>query len=247
MRDPEGRFWEAVQCMPGVSVANPSPGQVAAAMAVLAGVHEAARSYPAARPRLEASPGMRARIERAAAIIARPWRARLASAPGGASARIDRLLRLAVERFEPHGTRALARLASMAAPIVACQAVLRDVHGEHVLFQGMRVGGIIDWHATGIDTVATDLARLVGSWRTSGSSHASWETCLAGYDSVRPLSSEERSIVPLLHHSGVVVAIDHWIGWLVEEGRTFPDWNAVANRLERLVEALPEAIETLLA
>ena len=88
---------------------------------------------------------MRARIERAAAIIARPWRARLASAPGGASARIDRLLRLAVERFEPHGTRALARLAFAGSTIAARQ--IGKVSLSRVATVGPTLFGVLAEHS----------------------------------------------------------------------------------------------------
>ena len=157
------------------------------------------------------------------------------------------LLEQAIGFFEPEGPAAIERIERHAATEPACQAVLRDVWSDHVLFEHGRVSGFIDFHAAGIDTVATDIARLVGSWGLAAGVSPAWEDGFHAYERVRPLDDEERRLVGFLHHAGVIVAIDNWFRWIVEERRTFPDEVAVANRLGRLVAALPGSIVGVLA
>jgi hypothetical protein len=45
-----------------------------------------------------------------------------------------------------------------------CQPCVRDLRGEHVLFNSGRVTGIVDYGAMAIDHAAVDLARLLGDF-----------------------------------------------------------------------------------
>lgn len=249
--DVDGVLWEAVEFLPGRAVAVPSAVARETALRRLAAIHVAAASLPDGGPRLTRSRGLVERIERAAVLRERPWISRWRESAdrlrcGDA---IAGLFERAIESFAAEGPAAVERI--MRTPHVAtpCQAVLRDVWSDHVLFERGRVSGIIDFHAAGIDTVATDLARLVGSWRLAAEaadSKPGWEECLAAYERFRQLHDGERRLVGFLHHAGVIVAIDNWFRWLVEERRSFPDLHAVANRLEPLVASLPESIAALL-
>jgi Ser/Thr protein kinase RdoA (MazF antagonist) len=109
------------------------------------------------------------------------------------------------------------------------------------------VAGIVDYHAAGVDTPATDLARLLGSWRGEavGGLVAGWPAALAAYEAVRPLTVAERSLVPWLHATGVVFGLDNWFRWTIEEGRQFAGVHAVLDRIERLSARLPAALEWL--
>lgn len=253
VEDPGGLLWEAVEFLPGRAVATPDATSRAEAMRCLAAIHVAAATLPHGLPRRMPSRGLAERIERAATLRARPWRHRWRGDFGQAGSRgrgdsLARLIDEAIEFFSQGGHAALGRIIRTPAIETPCQAVLRDIWSDHVLFEHGRVSGVIDFHAAGIDTVATDLARLVGSWKlaSGGSlSRAAWEHCLAAYESIRPLHDAERRLVRFLHHAGVIVAIDNWFGWLVEEQRTFLDLDAVSDRLENLVAALPESIDEL--
>lgn len=249
--DVDGVLWEAVEFLAGRSVAVPDAVARGAALRRLAAIHVAAATLPSGLPRRTRSRGLSERIDRAAMLRERPWEGRWRGGKGrDARSRcgeaIATIFEQAIRVFAEGGPAALERITH--APLVdtPCQAVLRDIWSDHVLFEGGRVSGIIDFHAAGIDTVATDLARLVGSWSLSAGVAAAWGECLNAYESVRPLDDEERRLVTFLHHAGVIVAIDHWFRWLVEDERTFADGDAVANRLGRLVLALPESIAALL-
>ncbi len=249
--DADGVLWEAVEFLAGRAVAVPDAAARGAAMRRLAAIHVAAATLPGGRPRRTRSRGLVERIDRAATLRERTWEWRWRGGKGrDARSRCDeaiaRLFEQAIGHFSEGGTDALERITH--APLVdtPCQAVLRDIWSDHVLFEGGRVSGIIDFHAAGIDTVATDLARLVGSWQLAAGVPAAWEECLTAYETVRPLDDEERRLVTFLHHAGVIIAIDNWFRWLVEEERTFADAAAVATRLGQLVAALPGSIAALL-
>jgi homoserine kinase type II len=120
---------------------------------------------------------------------------------------------------------------------VPLQVCLRDIWRPHVLFQGAAVTGIVDFGAMDVDSVAGDVARLLGSM--AGGAEA-WQIGLAAYESIRPLGDDERSLVGAYDRSGVLLSALNWLRWLLVEGRTFPDESAVHGRLEELTERLTE-------
>ncbi|MFM7106997.1 MAG: phosphotransferase [Planctomycetaceae bacterium] len=247
--DGRGVLWEMMPFVEGVATASPGPARAAAAAAMLARVHVAAAALPGALPRPGRSAGAARRISGARDLLARSWRIRRESwAAGGAfAARLDR----AIAIFETsRGDRAVAAVAAAREDDVTVQAVLRDVWSEHVLFAAAdppRVAGIVDLHAAGIDAPATDLARMLGSWRRAGAADANplrtWPEAVAAYEGVRPLDEVERRLVPFLHAAGVVCGLDNWFRWTLDDGRTFPD--AATVRVDRLLEDLPAALEWL--
>ena len=82
----------------------------------------------------------------------------------------------------------LEPLARVAALPVCVQPVLRDARPEHFLFEDGRLSGLVDFGAMGVDSVAADLARLIGDW-FDGDRDLRREA-LAAYEAVRPLSAE---------------------------------------------------------
>ncbi len=247
--DRSGTLWELIAWIPGAARATPGLVEVARALAELARLHQAAATLPGAPPRVEPSPGVARRIDQARRMQAAPWR-RLEHTASCRPAAVlhERLLR-AVEIFETHGgDRALARLTATAAIPVVTQPVLRDVWSDHVLFaDDGSVAGFIDFHAAGRDTPATDLARLLGSWPPDdhrGPGPERWQEAIAAYEAVRPLAPEERTLIPWLHATGVICGLENWFRWLFIEGRTFADMRRVAERIDRLIQRLPTALDT---
>ena len=244
--DARGDLWELAQFVDGCATDAPSAAQAKAAATVLARLHIAAATLPETPPSRGPSPGITTRIERARALLTRPWQARLTSdAP--ATDRVGR----AIEVFARHGGGAALAAVARTAPVeLPLQAVLRDVWSDHVLYARDRpatVAGIVDYHAAGIDTPATDLARLLGSWQppAAGAAADLWPAALAAYEAVRPLSAAERELVPWLHATGVVFGLDNWFRWTLEEGRRFADPDRVLARMDRLSSQLPAALEWL--
>jgi Ser/Thr protein kinase RdoA (MazF antagonist) len=246
--DGEGGCWELVAFMPGRSTDRPTPGQAARALETLATLHVAAAGLSAAAAS-GPSPGVVRRREQARHLLALPWRQRRAAIGMDADAAVLARFDEAIDVFDrAGGTRALERIAATEAGPLALQPVLRDIWSDHVLFaaEGERVSGIVDYHAAGIDSPATDLARLLGSWTLAGERRAmslvdAWQDAIAAYERVRPLVPGERRLVPWLHATGVIFGLDNWFRWTLEERRTFSDAARMHERIARLVAALGSA------
>ena len=261
VRDADGRLWELSRFMPGVAVPCPTPAQAAAATTTLARLHLAAAGLPDHPPREGISPGVERRIDQAGQLLSQPWQARIAAwSHGGRSpltddtvAALDDRVAKAIAIFNQCGGEImLARVAAMRSRSCMLQAVLRDIWCDHVLFADERsdsVTAIVDLHAAGIDTPATDLARLMGSWDApAGGDGLSildrWPAAVGAYDRVRPLSREETALIPFLHATGVVLGLDNWFRWTLGERRTFPDARRMLDRIDRLLIEMPGAITT---
>jgi Ser/Thr protein kinase RdoA (MazF antagonist) len=117
---------------------------------------------------------------------------------------------------------------------VPVQPCLCDVWHDHVLFDGARVSGVIDYAAAKVDHVAVDLARLLGSLVPDDP--VGTEAALRAYQAVHPLPQPE--LVTLLDRTGIVVGVTNWLRWLYHDGRAYPDRAAVAGRVADLVRRL---------
>ena len=251
--DALGQYWELQGFIAGESTGQPTAEQAAAAMRVVARIHRAAATLVENPPDVGPSPGIARRIEQAQGMRARPW-ARVE--PGQeADATLATLIRPLLHRAAAilascGGEPIVARVANLELGVVPRQTVLRDLWAPHVLFESRgspQVEGIVDCHAMGLDTPATDLARLLGSWAVEAGFETAldWSALLDAYDRIRPLATAERRLVPFLAASGVVFGLDNWFRWIFEQGRRFADQPAVASRVERLTAALPAALDML--
>ena len=247
----EGRLWEMTAFVDGVATDRASADQVMAAARVLGRLHQTAARLA---DRGE-SPAIAQRIEGAKRLLARPWSQLLETAASGPSSATRSIilprLATAAEASESGLRRwILPAIASLEPLVVARQWVVRDVWSEHVLFSranSQHVAGIIDFHAAGIDTPATDLARLLGSWLDADSIPFPtwWSEGIASYETIAPLSVSERELVPFLAASGIVFGLDNWFRWTLEEDRQFASTAEVAARLDRLVRTLQPALGML--
>ncbi|MBX9787991.1 MAG: phosphotransferase [Pirellulales bacterium] len=136
-------------------------------------------------------------------------------------------------RRAPELERRLTAAAKIRVPL---QPALRDIHGEHVLFVGDQVTGIIDYGAMRFETVAGDIARLLGSLAPNDQS--SWQAGFAAYETVRPLSTTERELVGVFDSSGVLLGAMNWLNWLFVEQRKFANLARVQMRITELLTRL---------
>lgn len=207
-----GRCWEVQEWVPGVADYRdrPSPRKLAAALRALAAVHRAwdARAEATASP----VPAVRRRLEAARLPAATPH------------PRLAPLLQVWLPRVP-------AMLAEWAGRRARLRPCLRDVWHDHVLFEGERVTGLVDYAAMAMDDAATDIARLVGS--LVGDDDAGWAAALAAYREVRPLAEDEGRLARALDRTGTVVALATWARWL--GARTFEDAAAVERRVGELM------------
>jgi Ser/Thr protein kinase RdoA (MazF antagonist) len=246
----DGSAWEAVRFVPGTSTDDPSATQARAAAATVARLHMAAATWPMARPRVGVASAVTRRIDQAARMLEMPWDALAACQGAGTSldeALAARVAEAAVVAREAGLEAALRRVASERGATAFLQPVLRDIWSSHVLFatdEPARVAGVIDFHAAAIDTPATDVARLLGSWPRGPltSLETAWRDALAAYEAVRPLNAEERRLVPWLDATATIFGLDNWFRWILVEGRRFERSESVVERVDRLVCRLPEAV-----
>lgn len=269
--DTDGGVWELVPFMAGRPLERPSTVEVARAMDVLARIHtswgaEAGDGGPTTQP-CAPPPSVVRRIEQMRMLTSQPWPLRRHRCPPRASAAAEPLVADVVETWERaietfaalDGSGVVRRVAGMEPAPLPLRTVLRDIWFDHVLFErsneagsgtqtDARVTAVIDLHAAGIDSPATDIARLAGSWWSPGLGVAfdAWLADAVGrYAARRVLDADERALVPWLHAVGVIGSLDNWFRWVVEERRAFADAPRVRARLSRLLEALPGALAWL--
>ncbi|MEX2138123.1 MAG: phosphotransferase [Pirellulales bacterium] len=245
-----GYLWELTPWMPGTADfwSDRRPEKLRAAMRELARFHVAAATFSSAS------------LNDSAADLAVPVSAR---SPGIADrlALVDRLLaggldkiraavvqnRLAMPALADH-VEALfrlvtPRLAALQSSLVEAsriesplQPCLRDIWHDHVLFEGDRVSGIVDVGAMRIESVAADVARLLGSF--CGNDHQAWRVGQAAFEAVRPLSADEQALVWAFDRSQLLLAGISWVEWVFVERRTFCDPSAVVKRMEHILSRL---------
>lgn len=230
-----GSRWELTPWLPGTADfwTSPSPARLSAAFRALARFHQATRHCAPPDDRLGEA---RAIVERAARLteLASGGFAQLAAAVNRRplSAAIDRALREALPRCPAIAASQLPQLTAAARHPVALQPAIRDIWHDHVLFEGDRVTGIVDYGAMRIDTALTDIARLVGSLVEDDARLR--QIALDAYAETSPLTTSDRELVDLLDHASVLISLANWAQWLYVEGRQFDNLEAVAKRIEKL-------------
>ena len=116
------------------------------------------------------------------------------------------------------------------------QPCLRDVWHDHLLFVGDEVTGIIDPSACSSETVATDIARLVGS--LVGDDRGGWEIAVVAYQTIRPLTVDELAAIELFDRSGVLLSGMTWVRRIGRDG-------AIVAEPERVIERMREILQRL--
>jgi homoserine kinase type II len=119
---------------------------------------------------------------------------------------------------------------------VEIRPCIRDIHRDHVLFEGNRVSGIIDFGAMQRDNLACDVARLLGSM--TGDRANFWEAGVAAFQGVHPLSETERRLVRVYDESGVLLSGINWLRWIFVEQRSFENRAAVLTRFDEIAARL---------
>lgn len=110
---------------------------------------------------------------------------------------------------------------------------IRDIHHDHLFFEGERLTGIVDFGALRVEARCFDLARMVGSLCWNG--EHPWEEALAIYAEIEPISVSEIKLIHALHECNVLLGIVNWLDWIYLEKRQFEDWDAVKKRINWLV------------
>ena len=176
----DGKAVALIEFLPGVSVSEPTAGQARAVGAALAQMHLAAADFAESRPN---------------AMGLAEWQ-RLAAACGSDGlGSIDPKLAALVERELP--------LLGAEWPTGLPGSVIHaDLFPDNVLMLGEAVTGLIDFYFACNDITAYDVAVTHAAWCFDVSGEGFRPdlsaALLAGYESVRPLSTAERAALPLL-------------------------------------------------
>jgi homoserine kinase type II len=137
----------------------------------------------------------------------------------------------------------LQELAVAAKTAVRCQYILRDIWYDHVLFVEQSCSGLIDYGALRIDTVATDLCRMLGSLTGAGPGEL-WRPAIEAYRKTAPLADEEIGLFRPLYRSSALLSGAQWLDWLAVEDREFPGKSEfIAQRLRELAVAVRGMVE----
>ena len=232
----DGRTWEIAPWMPGMADPDRPPstdhlrlafGGLGAFLARVAGAVEVGPSPGLVQRLGSLELVQRGQFDKIRARIARD-RADPASSLAGLW--LDRVAKRGVEVFESTRSAANLRL-----PLQPC---LRDARPGHFLFDGDRLSGLVDFGSMGVDTVAGDLARLLGEG--VGPDRPARGIALSAFEAIRPLSVDERRAIEAFERANALLAPSIWIYWHFFEGRTFDEPDAVARGLERCLGRLDE-------
>lgn len=231
-----GTLWELSDWKPGVADYHqvPSAHKLAAAMRVLARFHLAARRCGAHRT--APPPGLVARREQLGRLVAGEFeRLRLAVSPVTWPELYDSANQIL--NWFPQSAPRIYQLLNFASEFpVALQPCIRDIWYEHVLFTGELVTGVVDFGAMQEDHIAADISRLLGSFVRDDLQ--GWQTGLAAYEELRPLSSTDRELVAAYDQSAVLLSGLNWLQWLYVEGRQFANPKRVRQRIAEIVGRL---------
>lgn len=184
------------------------------------------------------------------------------------SPRLTRALATASRMLTGDGLDAVRRVVAGQPAESPLVVVLRDLTADHLLLGedeqpgtlaswnstslSCRVTGLIDFHAARFDSPACDLARLLASWHAGLPTRAAIDEAVAWYTArpwdasfLRQDPQRLAGLVDFLTATSLVLGLDNWFRWLLEEQRWFPDPDAVLARVEMHVAALEEAFERL--
>jgi homoserine kinase type II len=224
------RTWDLTEWMRGSSRSAAGRAEVEGACTALARLHGVWASHRAARG---PCPAIASRIERAELwmkLVASGWRI-----PSG-SASADPLHRQAVRGWDlvcRHIDHVVDRLRPWLAQELDLHPCICDLRAEHVLFDGDRLSGIVDFGAARIDHAAVDLARLLGS--LAGDLAEVRKAGLDRYRALRKLSLQEEALVDILDRSGAVLALASWLMWIYRDELAVSNHIGLAERLSRLI------------
>jgi homoserine kinase type II len=197
-----GRCWELMDWMPGRADYRvaPSRQRLRAAARALGLVHDAWRP---GGPQRSVCPAVRRRLDLLGDGAVPEAEGPVALAP-------------LLERMRTVLCLWLPRLAGLLGPWqqrpFAVQPCLRDVWHDHLLFEGDRLTGLVDYAAVDMDSVAADLARMLGSLIEDDDD--GWQAALSAYREVRACTTEEEALARVLDRAGAVLGLVNWLRWL---------------------------------
>ena len=238
--DGRGFFYELCPWLGGAADfdSRPSIQRVQAAAETLARLHLALSGFPVQGRTKSILPGVQKRLafieELDAGLFLKISQIGGGDSFGGLGLRIcESYLRLA--------PALKAELIEMSSQAFSQQVCLKDIWHDHLLFEGEKVSGVIDFGAIGFDNVATDVSRLFGSLFQND--QELWKIGLEAYRSIRELSEAEMKLIEVYDRSTTMLAGLNWLRWILVENRKFESIVPIVKRMEKLAHRLSDWIE----
>lgn len=237
-----GHLWELTPWMPGAANYHQAPSRrkLAAAVVALAHFHQAAASFPLPHTGVRTAPGLQNRLERFEAWTEEKLSALSAAINNAEWPEIGDRARRLLPLFVRAADAVVDTLRQATSIHVVIQPCIRDIWHDHVLYLGEEVSGLIDFGAMRVDSVATDLARLLGSLCSDDG--AAWLAALNAYDSIRPLTSGEALLVTAYDRSNTLLSGMNWLEWLFLDSRQFENHAAICERLDANLSRLEHLV-----
>ena len=230
-------LWQMERWMPGTADYHrlPSQARLAAAIKTLATFHRALQTDS---QRCQPSPGIQQRLKRLSELHdgRAPtdgfYRLKSATEAGHADPEFRSLAAHLIFRFLGLAGQLHQRLLKASQVSVPIQTVIADIWHDHVLFSGDEVSGFVDFGAMRMDTMACDIARLLGSLVPD--QPAEWKWGLDAWCSKNQLSPAEHDLIALFDDSTIVLSGLNWLQWICLENRQFGDLKPITKRLRTI-------------
>jgi homoserine kinase type II len=216
-------LWDATNWLPGVPRIPAGKTEVESACESVAKLHKVWFPYH----ETAVCPGVLRRIEVLSQWISNPH-ASFASLEPGLTHHIQRAWEV-VKRTAPIALETLTPWRNVPLHIQPC---IRDLRGEHVLFEAGHVAGIVDYGAMDVDSPALDLARLLGD--LAGENEGLFAHGLNKYREFQPNFDVNDRLLRHLDRAGVVCSLIGWFARL-SNGRAQLSPENIARRMHHLI------------
>ena len=224
----DGKALALIEFLPGVSVSQPTPAQARAVGEALARVHIAAGDFSGSRTN---------------SLGLADWQALAAACGSEGLSAIEPDLAALV-------TSELAVLAKQWPQDLPRSVIHADLFPDNVLMLGDAVTGLIDFYFACNDIMAYDVAVTHAAWCFSDGGRvfdrAASDALLAGYETVRPLTNQERVKLPILARGAAMrFLMTRAYDWMHTPGDalvTRKDPMAFARRLEFYADPVNAAL-----
>lgn len=130
----------------------------------------------------------------------------------------------------------LAQVVNMTNKSFRLQPCLHDIHPAHLFFEKNRFNGFIDFGSVCVDSVATDVAKMLCALTESRPKQ--WLLGLNAYQSVRPLSADELAAIQVFRKSSVLTTAIRWLNYIFLQNHPVKCSARLVERIERLADAL---------
>ncbi len=229
-------LWQAERWIEGEASyeSNPSNSKLDSIFGSLTQFHEISSKFSS---KLGPVPAVRNRISRLhqlADIRSEEIRQSLQVRPAPLKARLFPLAIQVCElfhRFRDPVAHDLNQLSDQNLRLVPC---FRDIWHDHLLFEGEKLNGIVDYGALDIDHPATDISRLSVSLASDDPS--SFPNAYEAYRRHANLSDLEVELGFTLNRANILMSSMNWIDWIYRQERTFDSHELIEKRMSRNIK-----------